>query len=139
VHLIVVILPSDILSDFASFWISSPVIARLLEWEVPARSKDVREVDAAEALFAREVLNPGIEDVVNGLAIPVARAKCWLGGGLVLPSDFLLGEQGIKLPSGRVELVGMSLSPLKRVWGRESETKMEASGPGGGRIYGAGR
>lgn len=73
--LIVDILPSDILLARTSLWICPPVVARLLEWDTPTRSNDVREFDTAEALFVREVLNPGI-DTAKGLAIPVARAKC---------------------------------------------------------------
>ena len=108
---IVVILPSDILSARTSFWISSPVIARLLERPRPTRSNEVRGFDTAEALFVREDLNPGKEVDIKGLAMPVASAKCWLGGGLVLATDFLLGDLGDKGTSEPVEPVGMLVSP----------------------------
>jgi len=118
VLLIVVILPLDTLSARTSFWISSPVVVRLLERDLrgsnPTRSDDIREFDTAEALFVREVLNPGICDA-KGLAMPVGSAKCRLDDALMLDTDFLLGDLGDlsdEGPSERVEPVGTVWSPL---------------------------
>jgi hypothetical protein len=106
VLLTVVILPSDILSARTSFWTSSPppVVVHLLKWGMPTRSNDGREFDTAEALFVREVLNP---PPAKGLAMPVASAKCWLGGRPVLDTDFLLGDLGDKGRPERVDPVDM--------------------------------
>lgn len=48
----------------------------------------------------------------KGLAMPVARAKCWLGGRPALGTDFLLDDLGDKGRSERVERMEMSYSRL---------------------------
>ena len=50
--LILVVLPSGILSARTFFWVSTLAVAHLLKWDTPTRSNDVRELDAADALFA---------------------------------------------------------------------------------------
>lgn len=111
VLLVVVVPPSGILAARTSFWTPSLAVAHLLKWDLPTRSNDVREFDAADALFAREVLNPPME-LAKGLAMPVASAKCWLWGRLVLDTDFLLGDLGDKGCPERVVRVDISYSAL---------------------------
>lgn len=109
--MILVVLPSGILSARTFFWVSTLAVAHLLKWDTPTRSNDVRELDAADALFAREVLNPDMWPA-KGFAMPVASAKCWLCGRLAPDTDFLVGDLGDKGRSERVERVDMSYSPL---------------------------
>ena len=107
----IVVLLSGILSARALFWFSTPAVAHLLKWDTPTRSNDVREFDAADALFAREVLNPAMWPA-KGFAMPVASAKCWLCGRLAPDTDFLVGDLGDKGRSERVERVEISCSRL---------------------------
>jgi hypothetical protein len=80
------------------------VVAYLLNGDMPTRSVDSREqFDTADALFAREVLNPPMEPA-KGLAMPVASAKCWLGGMPVLDTNVPPDEGR----SERVERMDMS-------------------------------
>ena len=111
VLLIIVVLPSGILSARTFFWVSTVAVAHLLKWDTPTRSNDVREFDAADALFAREVLNPAMCPA-KGFAMPVASAKCWLCGRLAPDTDFLVGDLGDKGRAERVERVEISYSAV---------------------------
>ena len=86
-------------------------VAHLLKWDMPVRSNDGREFDTADALFAREVLKPPMEPA-KGLAMPVASAKCRLGGRPLVDADFLLGDLGDKGRPERAERMDTSYSPL---------------------------